>query len=167
MNTMRMNEKSIDVALDAFLHGARDGDAEQGRKLHEMFDSILSGRELPEGRLWLTDHARMMLAGMHRQLSHCEGSGEQLRESVLDAVNLKPAKGHWRDNCAFVRDLQVALGVANELCGQRDAGEEPDVGRAARAVANRGEFGLPANRICEVYDEISAAVGGFKEISAS
>lgn len=165
MNTMRMNEKAIDASLDAALQAARHGDAEQGRKLHDMFDSMLSGRELPEGQLWLTDHARMMLADMHRQLSHCEGGDEHLRDTVLEAVNLKPLKGHWRDNCAFVHDLQVALGVANELCRQRDAGSEPDIGLAARAIAQRGEFDLQADRISEVYEEIASAVGGFREIS--
>ena len=165
MNDKRMSETAINATLDACVQAARAGDADQGRRLHQMLDCMLTGRDTPEGRLWLTDHGRMLLAEMHRQLSHAEGSGEHLREVVLDAVQLKPRIGHWQDNCSFVRDLRVAISVANELCEQRSAGKEPDIARAANAVAGRGEFDLAPERIREVYDEITASVGGFKEMS--
>jgi hypothetical protein len=166
MNDKRMSEATIDAALDACVEAARAGDADQGRRLHGMLDHMLTGHESSAGRWWLTDHARMLLAGMHRRLSHAEGGGEHLREVVLDAVQLKPHKGHWQDNCSFVRDLRVAISVANELCQQRGAGREPDVAAAACAVAGRGEFDLPSDRIREVYDEIAESVGGFREMSA-
>jgi hypothetical protein len=166
MNDKRMSEAAINALLDACSEAARAGDADQGRRLHQLLDFMLSEHDTPEGRMWLTDHGRMLLAGMHRQLSHAEGGGEHLREVVLDAVQLKPRTGHWQDNSSFVRDLRVAISVANELCEQRCAGKQADVGRAASAVAARGEFDLDPARIRKVYDEVAETVGGFKEISA-
>lgn len=166
MHNKRMSEAAINAALDACVKAAKAGDADQGRRLHQMLDHMLTGRVTPEGCMWLTDHARMLLAEMHRRLSHAEGGGEHLREVVLDVVQLKPHKGHWQDNCSFVRDLRVAISVANELCQQRGAGKKPDLAEAACAVAGRGEFDLPSERIREVYDEIAESVGGFREMSA-
>jgi hypothetical protein len=167
MTNTRMDEATINTSLDAYLHGAKEGDTDQARRLHEMLDFMLTERELPDGQLWLTEHGKMLLADMHRQLSQCGGGGDQLRDTVLDAVQLKPCKGHWRDTCSYLRDLRIATTVANELCEQRDAGREPNVPQAAKAVADRGEFGLDPSRICEVYDEIASTVGGFKEISTA
>ena len=166
MNDTRMSEAAINASLDACLRAARDGDADQGRRLHELLEQMLSERDTAEGRMWLTDHGRTLLADMHRQLSHAEGGGEHLREVVLDAVQLSPRSGHWQDNCSFVRDLRVALSVANELCELRGAGREADLDVAAGAVAARGEFDLPPERIRQAYDEIAASVSGFKEMSA-
>jgi len=164
MTNTRMDEATINISLDAYLHGAKEGDTDQARRLHEMLDLMLTEREIPDGQLWLTDHGKMLLADMHRQLSQCGGSGDQLRDTVLDAVQLKPWKGHWKDTCSYVRDLRIAIAVASEICEQRDAGGESNVTQAAKAVADSGEFGLNPTRICEVYDEIASTVGGFKEI---
>lgn len=165
MTKRRMAETTINASLDAHLHGAREGNAGEARQLHDMLDQMLTERELPEGRLWLTDHGRMLLAQMHRELSHCESSGGQLRDEVLDAVQFKPHQGHWQDSCSFVHDLRVAMAMANELCEQRDDGKTPDVAEAAATVARRGEFGLDADQLAGVYEEIAATVGGFREIS--
>jgi hypothetical protein len=102
---------------------------------------------------------------MHRQLSQCKGGGEQFQDVVLEAVQLKPHKGHWQDTCSFLRDLRIATTVANELCEQRDAGREPNVTLAAKVVADSGEFGLSPSNVCDVYEEIASTVRGFKEIS--
>jgi hypothetical protein len=160
-----MDESTINASLDVFLHGAEKGDVNQARKLHELLDRMLTGQEEQNGKLWLTDHARMLLAGMHRELSHCEEKGHSLEEHVLDAVRLKPRRGQWKDSCNFVNDLRVAIAVAHELCEQGKAGAEPNLDHAVRAVEQEGHFGMPANRIREVYEEISDTVGGFKEIS--
>lgn len=166
MNVKRMSEAAINASIDACLHAAREGDAGQGRRLHQILDQMLSERETPEGRMWLTDHGRMLLADMHRRLGHADGDEAHLGEAVLEAVQLRPRHGQWQDNCSFVRDLRVAISVANELCEQRGRGGEPDVAQAAVTVAERREFDLPPERIREVYDEIAASVGGFREISA-
>jgi hypothetical protein len=160
-----MTEAAIDASLDAYLHGAKEGDANQSRRLHEMLDLMLTERENSDGQLWLTEHGKMLLAEMHRRLSQCEGSGDQLLDTVLDAVQLKPRKSSWQDTCSYVHDLRVAITVANELCEQRKAGTKPSVSLAAKAVADRGEFDLTAERMCEVYDEIASSVGGFSEFS--
>jgi len=165
MTGNRMTEATIDASLDAFLHGARDGDFQQARQLHEMLDRMLTETEIPDGQLWLTKHGKELLAQMHRQLSHCEGEGEQLHESVLDAVQLRTRPDYWPDTCSYVHDLKVAITVANELCEQRNAGKKPSVNEAAKAVADRGEFGLGLSEILEVYDHIAATVGGFSEFS--
>jgi len=161
-----MDETTINASLDAYFHGAQEGDADQARRLHKMLDSMLTEREIPDGQLWLTDHARMLLANMHRQLSHCDGSGDQLRDTVLDAVQLMPHKGHWQDTCSYLCDLRTAIAVANELCEQRAAGKEPNVTQAVKSVADGGEFGLDPFRIREIYDEIASTIGGFREISS-
>jgi hypothetical protein len=161
----RMDEASINTALDAYLHGAQEGDFKQAQQLHEMLDFMLTEREIPDGQLWLTEHGKLLLADMHRQLSHCEGDTDQLRDTVLEAVQLKPNQGKWKDTCSYVRDLKIAITVANELCEQRGAGRNPDITEAAKAVADSGEFGLDTSRICEVYDEIASTVGGFREFS--
>jgi hypothetical protein len=161
----RMDEASINTALDAYLHGAKDGDIKQAQQLHEMLDFMLTEREIPDGQLWLTEHGKMLLADMHRQLSHCEGEGNQLRDTVLEAVQLKPHQGKWKDTCSYVRDLKIAITVANELCEQRGAGRNPDITEAAKAVADSGEFDLDTPSICEVYDEIASTVGGFREFA--
>ena len=161
----RIDEATIDASLDAFLHGAEEGDTHQAQRLHAMLDLMLTEGETPNGRMWLTDHGRMLLAEMHRQLSHCKGSGEHLKDTVLEAVQLRPHEGHWRDTCSYLRDLRIAITVANELCEQRNAGAEPDTTLAVQAVADRGEFGLPATRIRDIYEEIASTVGGFKEIA--
>ena len=62
MTNRRMAEATINATLDAHLHGAREGDAGEARQLHDMLDQMLTERELPEGRLWLTDHGKMLLA---------------------------------------------------------------------------------------------------------
>ena len=165
MTHKHMDETTINASLDAYLHGAKEGDVDQARHLHEMLDLMLTEREIPDGQLWLTDHGKMLLAEMHRQLSLCEGGGDQLQDTVLDAVQFKPRKGTWKDTCSFVRDLRIAISVANELCEQRDAGHKPNINQATKAVADRGEFDLNPSRICEVYDEIASTVGGFKEFS--
>jgi hypothetical protein len=164
MTNTRMNEGAINASLDAFLHGAQAGDALQARKLHELLDSMLTEREGDSGQLWLTDHGRMVLADMHRQLSHCAGSGEHLRDTVLEAVQYKPHSGHWNDTCDYLHDLRIALTVANELCAQRGAGKEPDASLAVKLVADSGEFGLDEARISQVYDKIASTVHGFREI---
>lgn len=165
MMNKRIAESTIDASLDAFLHEAQEGDAYKARQLHEMLDFMLTERETPDGQLWLTEHGRMLLANMHRQLSHCEGSDKHFQETVLEAVQLKPQFGHWQDTCDFVRDLRIAINVANELCQQHEAGREQDVMEAAVVVANTGGFGMTASRINEIYEEVAANVGGFKEIS--
>jgi hypothetical protein len=161
----RMDEASINTALDAYLHGAQEGDFHQARQLHEMLDLMLTERELPDGQLWLTEHGKMLLADMHRQLSHCAGEGDQLRDTVLEAVQLKPHQGKWKDTCSYVRDLKIAITVANELCEQRNTGRNPDITEAAQVVADSGEFDMDLSRICEVYDEIASTVGGFREFA--
>jgi hypothetical protein len=130
-----------------------------------MLDLMLTEREIPAGQLWLTDHGKTLLADMHRQLSHCEGGGDHLRDSVLDAVQFMPRGGSWQDTYSYLRDLRIAITVANELCEQRCANGKPSVTRAAQAIADRGEFGLDPARIREVYDEVASTVGGFKEFS--
>ncbi|MBT8063613.1 MAG: hypothetical protein HKP16_01455 [Xanthomonadales bacterium] len=161
----RMNEAAIDASLDARLDEAREGNLYEARRLHEMLDQMLMEKDTPEGRLWLTEHGKMLLADMHRQLSHCSGGGQELRESVLESVNLKPHRGKWPDTCSFIRDLRVATSVANELCKQRDDGSIPDLVKASEAVALKGEFEIDALHIQEVYDEVSQTIGGFREIS--
>lgn len=124
MTHSRMAEAAINASLDAYLHDAQHGDVNQARCLHDMLDKMLTEQESAEGQLWLTEHGKMLLADMHRQLSHCEESGNALNEHVLDAVRLKPRKGHWPDSCDFVADLRIALSVANELCIQGKSGCE-------------------------------------------
>ena len=165
MTHARMDEAKINASLDSYLHGAQHGDVNQARCLHDMLDRMLTERDTDEGQLWLTDHAKMLLADMHRQLSHCEESGNALNEHVLDAVRLKPRKGHWPDTCDFVADLRIALSVANELCMQNKSGCAQDLDLAADKVANSGEYDLDAARIKEIYDEIATTVGGFKEMT--
>jgi hypothetical protein len=142
MNTTRMREAALDASLDACLHDARSGDTRQARRLHELLDHMLTEREGAEGRFWLTDHGRQVLAEMHRGLSRFPDSDEK------------------------IVDLRVSISVANELCEQRESGDEPNMEAAAERVAERGEFGLDASRIRDVYEEVAAAVGGFREISA-
>ena len=166
MTQTRMDEARINASLDAFLHHANEGDTEQARQLHGMLDSMLSERETSDGRMWLTDHARMLLAEMHRRLSHCEGSGERLHENVMDAVRLRPHRGHWQDSCEYLKDLKVAISVANELCRQKAEGNPPDIDLAAGTVAESGEYDLEPTRIRDVYDRIASTVGGFREIAS-
>ena len=161
----RMDEATIDASLDAYLHAAEQGDVSQARRLHEMLDNMLTGREAPGGQLWLTEHGKMLLADIHRRLAHCGGSGEHLREEVLEATQFKPHIHHWKDTCNFVSDLRVAIAVANQLCEQRSAGRSPSVDLAAEAVANSREFYLSKGEICDIYDDIAGTVGGFREIS--
>ena len=165
MTHARMAEAAINASLDAYLHGARDGDVNQARCLHDMLDKMLTEQETDEGRYWLTDHARMLLADMHRQLSHCEETGSALSEHVLDAVRLRPRKGHWEDPCNFVNDLRIALAVANELCVQKAEGRDKDLDVAATRVADSGDYDLEAMKIKEIYEEIAATVGGFREMT--
>ena len=165
MKHARMDEATINASLDAYLRGARHGDIGQARHLHEMLDKMLTEQETDEGRLWLTDHGRMLLADMHRQLSDCRESGSELNEHVLDAVRLKPAKGHWDDPSNFVADLRVALAVANELCQQGKSGCEQDLAKAASIVADTGEYKMDAGRIIEVYEQIADTVDGFREMT--
>ncbi len=165
MANKRVDEATINASLDAHLHGSRAGDVEHARHLHEMLDLMLTEREGPDGQLWLTDHGKMLLADMHRQLSKCDGCGDRLKDIVLDAVRLGPHKGHWHDTSSFVRDLQIATAVADELCEERDAGLKLDIRGAAEVVARRKEFGLDSSQICEVYEEIAESVEGFREIS--
>ena len=165
MTHARMDEASINASLDAFLHGAQSGDVNQARCLHDLLDKMLLERESDQGRYWLTDHARMLLADMHRQLSHCDETGRMLADHVLDAVRLKPREGHWQDSCDFVADLRIALSVANVLCEQNQAGCSQDLDKAALEVAKSGEYDLDAKRIVNVYNEIASTVGGFKEMT--
>lgn len=165
MTHARMAEAAINASLDAFLHGAQDGDVNQARCLHDLLDKMLTEEETDEGRFWLTDHARMLLADMHRQLSHCDESGTMLSEHVLDAVRLRPREGHWQDSCDFVADLRVALSVANVLCEQNKIGCDQDLDMAAGKVAESGEYDLGASKIKEIYNEIATTVGGFKEMT--
>ena len=165
MMQSRLNETVIDSRLDACVRAAQDGDAEQAHKLHELLDAMLVERETPEGRFWLTDHGRMLLAGMHRELGACEGKGQHLAEAVLDAVRFKPHPAHWDDTCSFLRDLRLAITVANHMCEQRESGADPDLDRAAAAVAGGGEFGADAGHIRKTYEEIASTVSGFREIA--
>ena len=109
---------------------------------------------------------KLLLARIHRKLSHCEGSGHDLEDNVLDAVWLKPHKGHWDDSCSFVNDMRIAIAVADELCGQRKAGQELDFEAAVIAVENTGGYGKSAEQIANIYEEIASTVGGFREMSS-
>lgn len=166
MNTSRMSEGAINASLDAHLHGARQGNAQDAKKLHEMLDAMLSEREIDQGQMWLTEHGKRVLADMHRRLGQCGGKGDELKDIVLEAMQFKPHTGHWDDTCSYLRDLRVALAVANELCIHRDAGNEPNLALAAEEVAESSEFGMEPAQICEVYDEIASTVKGFKAISS-
>ncbi len=165
MTHARLDESAINASLDAYLHGARDGDINQARQLHDLLDRALTEQETDDGRLWLTDHARMLLADMHRQLSHCEETGAALTEHVLDAVQLRPRAGQWPDPCNFVADMRVALAVANELCQQNQAGCAQDLDLAVAQVAEAGEYGTDAAKIRRTYDVIADTVGGFREMT--
>jgi hypothetical protein len=167
MTGKRMAEATINASLDAHLHSAKAGDLEQARHLHKLFDHMLMEKELPDGKLWLTEHGKTLLAEMHRELGHCEGGGEQLRSRALEAVRLHPHGSPGEENYAYVQDLRVAIAVANELCEQRSAGEKPDVARAAQAVARSGQFSLDEPRICAIFDEVSTSVGGFKKFQVA
>lgn len=164
MTTTRLSEETINASLDACLYGAQKGDTAQAKRLHEMLDLMLTERESSEGRMWLTDHGREVLADMHRQLSKCEGNGTRIQDVVLEAVQLKPHMHHWDDTCSYLHDLRVALTVANELCTQRDEGKEPDLSQAAKAVAESGEFGMEPAPIINVYEKIASSVSGFRNI---
>lgn len=166
MTHTRMDEASINASLDKYLHGAREGDVNQARRLHEMLDYMLTGQDSEGGQLWLTEHGRLLLARMHRQLSHCEGTGHVLEDDVLDAVWLKPHKGHWDDSCSFVNDMRIAIAVADELCEQRKAGHELDFEAAIIAVEKTGGYGKSAEQIADIYEEIASTVGGFREMSS-
>jgi len=50
-----------------------------------------------------TAHGKMLLAQMHRELSHCESSGDHLRNEVLNAVQFRPHDGHWQDSGTSAR----------------------------------------------------------------
>ena len=165
MTHARMAEAAINASLDACLHGAQEGDVNQARSLHDLLDRMLSERETEEGRYWLTDHARMLLADMHRQLSHCDETGKALSEHVLNAVQLRPKKGRWQDPCNFVSDLRIALAVANELCQQSSSGCAQDLDQATETVADSPEYDLEASKIKDIYEEIASTVGGFKEMT--
>lgn len=165
MTHARIAEADINASLDAFLHGAQGGDVNQARCLHDLLDKMLTEQETDEGRFWLTDHARMLLADMHRQLSHCDENGPALSEHVLDAVRLLPRKGRWQDPSNFVADLRIALSVANELCQQNKAGCIQDLDEASKIVADSGEYGLEASKIKAIYEVIASTVGGFKEMT--
>ena len=165
MNTRHMDEAAINASLDDYLHGAQEGNRYHAQRLHEMLDAMLTEQELGEGQLWLTDHARMVLAEMHRQLSHCEGEGHLLSDRVMEAVQLKPRKSVWQDACSYVKDLRVAISVANELCEQKSAGQSPDISTAARVVADRGEFELEPAQIRTIYEEVAATTGGFDQFT--
>jgi len=160
-----MDEAAINASLDDYLHGAQKGNRYHAQRLHEMLDAMLTEQEVAEGQLWLTDHARMVLAEMHRQLSHCEGEGHLLGDQVLEAVQLKPHKSAWQDACSYVKDLRVAISVANELCEQKGSGLSPDISAAAQRVANRGEFDLDSTRIRAIYEEVAATTGGFDQFT--
>lgn len=164
MSQNPISESKIDASLDAFLHGAKTGDVTQAKRLHEMLEQMLVGRELPEGQMWLTDHGRELLAEMHAQLSKCDDCEERLRDVVLDAVRLGPHKGSWHDTSSFFHDLQVATAIANELCLQREEGLARNVEQAAQTVADEGKFDLSPAQINAIYDEIAETVDGFKEI---
>ncbi len=166
MTHTRMDEASINASLDRYLHDAREGDVNQARRLHEMLDDMLSGKDSENGQLWLTEHGRLLLAHMHRQLSHCEGTGHDLEDDVLDAVWLKPRRGHWDDSCSFVNDMRIAIAVADQLCEQRKAGGELDFAAAVNAVEDTGGYGKTAQQIADIYEEIATTVGGFREMSS-
>ena len=165
MTHARMAEAAINASLDAYLHGAQEGDVNQARSLHDLLDKMLTERETDQGRYWLTDHARMLLADMHRQLSHCEETGKALSDHVMDAVRLKPKEGHWQDPANFVADLRIALAVAHELCQQSSSGCVQDLDQATQNVADSGEYDLEAARIMEIYEQIAHTVGGFEEMT--
>ena len=166
MNARHMDEAAIDASLDDYLHGAQEGNRYQAQRLHEMLDGMLTEQEMAEGHLWLTDHARMVLAEMRRQLSHCEGEGHLLSDRVMEAVQLKPRKSVWQDACSYVKDLRVAISVANELCEQKGSGQSPDIAAAAQIVADRGEFDLDSSQIRTIYEEVAATTGGFDPIES-
>ena len=157
----RIDEASLNASLDACLDGARKGDPNQARHLHEILDLMLEERSNADGVLWLTDHAKEVLAGMHQRLSLCEGQGDHLKDDILDAVGFIPHQHPWEDSCGFVQNMRIALAVAHELC--RSGGQ--DVPGAAEIVAARGEYDLAPEAIVNIYDEIASTVGGFKEIS--
>ena len=163
MNARHMDEAAINASLDDCLHDAQEGNRYQAQRLHEMLDRMLTEQEMSEGQLWLTDHARMVLAEMHRQLSHCEGEGHLLSDRVMEAVQLKPRKSVWQDACSYVKDLRVAISVANELCEQKSAGQSPDISAAANIIAERGEFDLDSTQICEIYEAVASTTGGFDQ----
>lgn len=165
MTHARMAEAAINASLDAHLHGAQHGDVNQARCLHDLLDKMLTEQETDEGRLWLTEHGKMLLAEMHRELSHCEESGPALNEHVLGAVRLKPREGHWENSCDFVADLRIALAVANELCQQNMAESEQDLNAAVSKVVESGDYDLDAARILDIYEKIADTVGGFREMT--
>jgi len=165
MTDAKLAEAALNASLDALLHAAQSGDVNQARNLHDMLEKMLTEKESKEGRYWLTDHARLVLAQMHGQLSHCEETGSALSEHVLDAVRLRPRTDRWQDTCKFVNDLRIALAVTNELCEQNREGCEHDLGLAAGKVADSGEYELDASQIKDIYEEIAATVGGFKEMT--
>jgi hypothetical protein len=160
-----MDEAALDASLDDYLHGAQQGNHHHAQRLHKMLDAMLTEQEVAEGQLWLTDHARMVLAEMHRQLSHCEGEGHLLSDRVLEAVQLKPRKSAWQDAYTYVKDLRVAISVAAELCEMRSAGQSPDVEAAAQIVAERGDFDLDSEQIQEIYEQVAATTGGFEQFT--
>lgn len=165
MTHKRMEESAINASLDAYLHGAREGDIGQARQLHGMLDRMLTEQDSSDGRLWLTDHGKTLLADMHHKLSLCEGEGEPFKETVIDAVGLSPSHEYEADMCSFVQDLRVAVSVANKMCEQQNAGGKPDIDLAVEAVADSGEFGLEAADVRAVYDRIATHVSGFREIT--
>ena len=49
MTQTRMDEATINASLDACLHGAKEGDIDQARRLHELLDLMLTERETKDG----------------------------------------------------------------------------------------------------------------------
>ena len=128
--TEKLHEAHINRTLEESIRGAELNDAYQARYLHRIFKWMLTEWEGPDGRWWLTDYGKKLIAEMHDKLSQCPEKGDGVTTCVLDAVMLTLTRGDKRHLGNVLRDLTIACKVLAEQMIQEQHGKPIGVTQA-------------------------------------
>ena len=111
MTHARMAEAAINASLDAHLHGAQHGDVNQARCLHDLLDKMLTEQETDEGRLWLTEHGKMLL-------ELCQQNMAESEQDLNAAVSKVVESGDYDLDAARILDIYEK--IADTVGGFRE-----------------------------------------------
>jgi hypothetical protein len=137
----RETAQVMNYLLQSAYESAQAGDNYEAQRVHEYLNLMLTEQVDVQGKQWwLTEFGKQVSAEIHDRLSQCEGRGNALLQSILDASLYTKHRGLKRNSGSVATDHMIAHLVAEAVYQQHVKGEKQNLTAAAQTVADSGKF---------------------------
>lgn len=162
----QLPEALLDLALKWNVQGAERKDTHKARHAHTILQRMLTEAEIHnpfwdlEGRYWLTNYAKSVLAKMHDEFSKAPEQGKELVDSVLKTLLLTPTRGNRRNLGDWRRESRIASHVDVESWIQKEVVGRPiSITESCKRIAKSGNYGLKWGTIRNIYYRVKSRRG--------